>query len=155
MISFTFPKSEQIVKTRDYKRILEGGRKYVSRYFVLLAIPADKRRAGIIVSKKIGGSVTRHLIKRRIRESYRHLPGLMIPSKQQPWCNESWPPMEFVIIAKKKATTADFHQLKGDLLTAILAVAQKVFTPSAVSQTQSAGDKTSVTKLRPSSHNQT
>ena len=52
---------------------MDRGVKVVLPYIVLLGTSSDsgKARVGFIVSKKVGGAVTRNQVKRRFREVYR------------------------------------------------------------------------------------
>ena len=124
--SYKLARSEWIVKGKDYKAVMSQGVRQVSRYFVILGMPSPQRRAGIIVSKKVGGSVERHLVKRRMRECYRHLPDLMIASKRQMWLMHGWPKVDMVIIARRQALEASYHSMSGDLLTGILGMMSKL-----------------------------
>lgn len=121
--------SEWIVKSKDYQQVMSQGRRYVSTYFVILGVASECRRAGIIVSKKVGGSVQRHRVKRRIKECYRHLPDLMAPSKQAQWTQQRWPALALVIIARKSASRASYHHMAGDLLKGVLGLTAKMLQP--------------------------
>ena len=54
-----------------------GGRMIFSLYFL---IGGDRKRLGIIASKKIGNAVARNLTKRKIREVFRHIKGRIEPA---------------------------------------------------------------------------
>lgn len=130
MLGYKIHSSEWIVKSKDYQKVMSHGRRYVSTYFVILGVASECRRAGIIVSKKVGGSVQRHRVKRRIKECYRHLPDLMVPSKQQQWAQQRWPALALVIIARKSASSASYHHMASDLLKGLLGLATKVLRPA-------------------------
>ena len=61
---------------------------------------------GIIITKKVGKSVVRNRIRRRLREAIR-----MILAKET-FCKKY---VDIIIIVKPEATTANFWQLKGAL----------------------------------------
>jgi len=62
-------------------------------------------RIGITASRKVGGSVVRHRLKRRIREIYRR------------WNERSQlPPYDLVVHVLPAARQAEFQALKRDLL---------------------------------------
>ena len=151
MRSYKIPPSERIVKTKDYQAIMKHGMRYVTRYFVILGKAAPYRRTGIIVSKKVGGSVQRHRVKRRIKECYRHLPDFMISSKQHLWVQSGWPAVDMVIIARQATGQANYHHLGSDLLTGILGVASKVHPPynhyKSISTTDPSSDSSDDTRL--------
>jgi len=65
-----------IKKDREFKRVYSQG-KYVSdNLFVVCACGngLTETRVGIVVSKKVGGAVTRNRIKRWVKASFRTLP---------------------------------------------------------------------------------
>jgi len=65
-------------------------------------------RLGIVVSKKVDKrAVYRNLIKRRLRESFRNI--------IQTFPSETWNHKDFVIIARKFASTASYETLYNDL----------------------------------------
>lgn len=125
MRSYKILKSEHIVKLKDYQAVMKQGVRFISRYYVILAIPSGYRRVGFIVSKKVGGSVQRHRVKRRMRECYRHLPDMMIPSKAQAWMDRKWPSIDMVIIARKSIIEASYQHMAGDLLEGMMSVNSK------------------------------
>lgn len=76
---FGFPKTSRIRQRREFQDILEHGTKAICPHMVLFA----RRRAesgchlgprlGLVVSRKVGESVTRSRVKRQLRESFRIL----------------------------------------------------------------------------------
>lgn len=90
-------------KNQDFQRIYREGDSRADRYLVLYMHcrgDSDKSRLGISVSKKVGNSVVRHRIKRRVKEIYR------LSEKDIPkGC-------DFVVIARKAAAEADYHTLE-------------------------------------------
>ena len=65
--------SETLQKNNDFRHVYRYGRSLATRVLVMYVLPAEseKNRIGISVSKKVGNSVVRHRIKRRIKEAYR------------------------------------------------------------------------------------
>ena len=121
---------EKILLGRHYRNVMSQGVKHVSRYFVLLGVHAPKRRVGIIVSKKVGGAVTRSRVKRRLRECYRQTPLWLTPSREKMWHEGSWPAMELVIIARKQATQVDFQRLSSDFVQSLIHLQERVLRES-------------------------
>ena len=78
-------RSDRLLLSRDFQRVARQGARVASRDFVILVAPARRdpklhleahprgpvRRLGITASRKVGPSVTRNRIKRRIREWFR------------------------------------------------------------------------------------
>jgi len=77
MATFTpserFLKRERLRLRRDFARVLSGKCKAADAVLVVYAARNDLTfsRIGISVSKRLGNSVRRHNIKRRIREAFR------------------------------------------------------------------------------------
>jgi ribonuclease P protein component len=77
---FSFTKADRIRTSGEYRRLSKGGKRWHSRYFVIVFKKnrTARSRLGITVSKKVGKAVTRNRIKRIVREYFRlnrcHLP---------------------------------------------------------------------------------
>jgi ribonuclease P protein component len=77
-----FQQADRVLSTRDFKRAFKAGKRGVSNGFVVVIAPRTedatgnsdekRRRLGITVSKRVGNSVIRNRVKRRIREWFRH-----------------------------------------------------------------------------------
>ena len=84
-----FQRADRILCTRDFTRALKAGKRRTSESFVVVIASStdgtsgklDEKRSklGVTVSKRVGNSVIRNRVKRRIREWFRHartgLPG--------------------------------------------------------------------------------
>lgn len=66
-------KSEKLRKNYEFRYVYNKGKVYSNSLLVLYIIKNknDYNRAGFSVSKKVGKSVVRNKVKRRIRECYR------------------------------------------------------------------------------------
>ncbi len=74
-----------------------------SHLFGLLYVKAATTKVGVAVSKKIGGSVVRNLVKRRIKENFRILlPALTVSAN-------------YVVSAKKGIENASFSEIGEEL----------------------------------------
>jgi ribonuclease P protein component len=113
----------QVKKSTDFKKIGNPRNKQTLKFFsktlILLAhktnqeylqdpksgkMAKDFCRVGYTVSKKVGNAVTRNKAKRRLRELFKDLaPGLV---KNH---------FDYVIIAKKEISGADFDKISSDL----------------------------------------
>ncbi|WP_166252895.1 ribonuclease P protein component [Marinobacter salicampi] len=75
-----FPKSSRLLTPRDYSGVFDDVRIRVPhRHFLILATPNDlgHPRVGLVFSKKnLKLAVQRNRIKRQVRETFRHQPGL-------------------------------------------------------------------------------
>ena len=73
MTKFSFKKRERVKKNVDFLAAYKKGIKKGSKHFRIAILPNNLhwRRLGLTVSKKIGKSVTRNYVKRRLREYFR------------------------------------------------------------------------------------
>lgn len=80
-------KSARLTESADFGRATKSGLRFSTSHFVGYLYPTDSSlpaRAGLIISKNVGGSVVRHRIARQIRhtlqEIYPQLPkgGLLV-----------------------------------------------------------------------------
>lgn len=65
---------EWLRRRADFRRVFEEGKAYPSRFVVLYVLRenGDKTRVGLTTSRKLGTSVVRNRVKRRLREIVRH-----------------------------------------------------------------------------------
>jgi ribonuclease P protein component len=65
----------KLKKNYEFKKVYNEGRYYVEKYVVMYIIANNSalNRVGFSVSKKVGNSVVRNKIKRRMKEVYRQL----------------------------------------------------------------------------------
>jgi ribonuclease P protein component len=67
----------RLSRSRDFDAVYRQGRSTSTRFLVLYWFPREdgeeEPRLGIAVPKKIGNSVTRNRVKRRLRETWRAL----------------------------------------------------------------------------------
>jgi ribonuclease P protein component len=89
----------------------KGKKKRVERLCTIFSIPneLDRKRLGIIASKKIGNAVARNRAKRRIREVFRKLKHRMEPA------------LDIVIISGKDMVTLPYRVIEKKLSNALLA----------------------------------
>jgi ribonuclease P protein component len=76
MRKFSFGKREHLTKRPQFELVMDQGQKYrVENFCTVFFLPnsLDRKRLGIIASKKIGNAVVRNLAKRKIREVFRHI----------------------------------------------------------------------------------
>jgi len=101
-----FPKSARLLKSKDYKRVYDAGKRRVGRFLQLFYCPNELNRCrfGISVSKKFGKAVERNLLKRRIREGIR---------KNQRILTGGW---DLVIHPKSLVGVQSAEQVASDLM---------------------------------------
>ena len=77
----TFSKGERMRASEDITAVLQNGSRFRQDGLSLIVLPHEGAgpRAGFIVRRKLGGAVTRNLMKRRMREAYRRIKAQVIP----------------------------------------------------------------------------
>ena len=83
MGKFSFSKLERLTKRHEFDKVLaEGRKKSIGKLFTVFSLPngLDRKRLGIIASKKVGMAVARNQVKRPIREIFRHTKKQMVPA---------------------------------------------------------------------------
>jgi ribonuclease P protein component len=111
MENFSFKKTERLVKRPQFQKVMEEGKKKrVERLCTIFFVPneLDRKRLGIIASKKIGNAVARNRAKRRIREVFRKLKHRMEPA------------LDIVIISGKDMVTLPYRVIEKKLSNALL-----------------------------------
>lgn len=99
---------ERLRRRVDFVRCYEEGRRRHGPLATLFLVDrgeaATHPRLGITVTRKVGGAVVRHRIKRRIREIYRR------------WNQRrQLPPYDMVIHVKARASQVDFTRLEEEM----------------------------------------
>ena len=92
-----------IKKNSDFQQVYGNGKSYANRLLVMYVDRSGKPEShiGISVSKKVGNSIVRHRICRRIREIFR-----LNRHKIQTGLN-------IVVVARPAARDSDYHELEG------------------------------------------
>lgn len=99
-----------IKKNDEFRYIYRKGKSYANKYLVMYIADrtADSRgngnRIGISVSKKVGNSVVRHRVTRKIREIYRLNDNKMVQKK------------DIVVVARVNAKNAVYSELESAYL---------------------------------------
>ncbi len=103
-----FPKSQRILKSIEFKRTLDDGRKFVGKFFVVFGTKQEKpSRLGLIVSKKVGKAPIRNRVKRRLRSVFRQLPEDLKYG------------LDVVVIARFKSTCVDYADISKEFQTCL------------------------------------
>ena len=134
-----FGRAHRLRSPADFARVRRVGRSYAGAFLILgaarrvvlggagvplapAAQPMPPARVGFTVGKRVGGAVTRNLVRRRLREAARRLLGRLAPG---------W---DLVAVARPAAADATGTQLAHDLET--LLVRAKVLEPGSERHTQ-------------------
>ncbi|MFA5523717.1 MAG: ribonuclease P protein component [Tissierellales bacterium] len=66
-------KKLRLKSNRDFRKTYDKGKSIANKYLVIFFVKnqLENNRVGIAVTKKLGNSVVRNKIRRRIREAYR------------------------------------------------------------------------------------
>jgi ribonuclease P protein component len=99
-----FTKAARLRHRQDFLRAQAQGKRLHTRHFgVTLAPMAEGHpRLGLVATRRLGKAVQRNRVKRLLREFFRrHQTGL--------------PAFDLVIMAKKGASTLEYHQVEEEL----------------------------------------
>ncbi len=106
VVSETFSRDDRLRKRREFEECYASGVRISGRYiqvFLLAGLPGGRPRLGISVPRRVGDSVARNRVRRRLREIFRrHRPLL-------PACA-----LSLVINARPSAADAAFTDLLED-----------------------------------------
>lgn len=111
-----FPVWLRLRRPSEFTHVFHGGRKCVRRFLVVHAAarPPDAAsgapqatRLGLAVSRKVGKAVARNRVKRRLREAFRRNHKALRPG------------FDLVVVARREAAAATYHQLADDLLACL------------------------------------
>lgn len=99
-------RGDTLRKTEDYRRCYAEGRRKGGSYLVLHSREnlAGAPRFGQTASRKVGGAVVRHRLKRWSREIFRRWPG-----------RRSLPPIDLIAHFKPGAAAANFADFRREL----------------------------------------
>jgi ribonuclease P protein component len=113
-----FPKTERLLRRKDFLRVPSVGRRVHTAHFVVMVQRAERRRLGITVTKRIGGAVVRNRIRRLVREAFRLQLGLF-PER-----------CEMVVVARQGASDLGYVAVAAELAGASPALRQAAATLS-------------------------
>jgi len=83
MSEFSFGKRERLANRPQFERVMSRGHKHrIETFCTVFFLPngLDRKRLGVIVSKKAGNAVIRNQAKRKIREIFRHIKNRIEPA---------------------------------------------------------------------------
>ena len=100
-------REQSLTKRKDFATVYREGRAFSSRLLVVRPKANDlgRNRYGFVASRAVGKAVVRNKVRRRLKEAVRSL-----------CLDKGW---DIVIIARRAAAAADYHELRASL-TALL-----------------------------------
>jgi ribonuclease P protein component len=113
MGDYSFTKLERLTKRPEFQKVLTEGKKMrIAKLCTVFLIPngLNRKRLGIIASKKVGNAVARNRVKRAIRETFRQIKHRMSPA------------VDIVIISGKEMVSESYKVIDEKLSNALLAI---------------------------------
>ena len=113
MGDFSFSKKERLTKRPEFEKVLaEGKKNRVDKLCTVFSLPnpLDRKRLGIIASKKVGNALARNRVKRTIREIFRQVKHQIVPST------------DIVVISGKGMVAESYKNIDEKLSNALLAI---------------------------------
>jgi ribonuclease P protein component len=108
-----FPKTARITRADDFLAVRREGITATTGCLRVSCRPADERRIGVIVSRRIGGAVERNRLKRLLREYFR--------------CHsENFPRGDCVVIPRQGAAELDNRAIRNDLIVTLSRLRRKM-----------------------------
>ena len=113
MGDYSFTKIERLTRRPEFQKVLaEGEKKRIGGLCTVFSIPngLNRKRLGIIASKKVGNAVARNRVKRAIRETFRQIKHRMTPA------------VDIVVISGKEMVAESYKVIDEKLSNALLAI---------------------------------
>ncbi len=113
MADLSFSKLERLTTRLEFEKVLaEGKKNRVGQLCTIFSLPnsLDRKRLGIIASKRIGNAVARNRVKRTIREIFRQVKHQIIPAT------------DIVVISGKEMVVESYKVTDEKLSNALLAI---------------------------------
>ena len=113
MGDYSFTKIEKLTKRPEFQKVLaEGEKMRIEKLCTIFSIPngLNRKRLGIIASKKVGNAVARNRVKRAIRETFRQIKHRMTPA------------VDIVVISGKEMVAESYKVIDEKLSNALLAI---------------------------------
>lgn len=101
--SISLKRCFSLKRNKQFRQVYRRGKSLSTRYFVLIYAKSrsDMVHVGFSVSKKLGNSVARNRVKRRLREAFR------------PMIAEALPGYDLIFIARDAVKEADFPAIQS------------------------------------------
>ncbi len=105
--SLSFPRARRLTRAAEFSRVKGEGRAHRGALLIIGVLEtgvAEPPRVGFVTSRRVGGAVVRNLIRRRLREIFRHHQHALGPG--------FW----LVVIARPAAANATYRALEDEWL---------------------------------------
>ena len=79
--NYRFGRAFSLGRNKQFNYVYRRGKSFPSRRMVLVYLRARELKVGFSVSAKVGNSVTRNKVRRRMREDFRMLRPDLVPGK--------------------------------------------------------------------------
>ncbi|HIJ50718.1 MAG TPA: ribonuclease P protein component [Nitrospinae bacterium] len=113
MGDYSFTKLERLTKRPEFQKVLAyGEKKRIGRLCIVFSISngLNRKRLGVIASKKVGNAVARNRVKRAIREIFRQMKHRMTPA------------VDIVVISGKEMVAESYKVIDEKLSNALLTI---------------------------------
>ena len=113
MGDYSFTKFERLAKRPEFQKVLaEGEKKRIGKLCTVFSIRngLNRKRLGIITSKKVGNAVARNRVKRAIRETFRQIKHSMNPA------------VDVVVISGKEMVAKSYKVIDEKISNALLTI---------------------------------
>ena len=104
-----FPSSHRLLRSAEFKRVAQVGRKVNSKHFLIFVVPTQAPpRIGITITKKIDSrAARRNRLRRRVREIFRKLQRSFIQG------------VDLVVIARSGSAALDLNTISNELIATL------------------------------------
>jgi len=112
--NYRFGRAFSLGRNKQFNYVYRRGKSFPSRRMVLIYLRAKELKVGFSVSAKVGNSVTRNKVRRRMREDFRLLRPMLLPGK-------------YIFIARTTAAEAPYPAMANEMRS--LLKRAKLFVP--------------------------
>lgn len=99
---YRFGRAFSLGRNKHFNYVYRRGKSFPSRRMVLVYLRAKELKVGFSVSAKVGNSVTRNKVRRRMREDFRLLRPFLLPGK-------------YIFIARTGAAEAPYPAMANEM----------------------------------------
>jgi len=100
--NYRFGRAFSLGRNKQFNYVYRRGKSFPSRRMVLIYLRARELKVGFSVSAKVGNSVTRNKVRRRMREDFRMLRPELAPGK-------------YIFIARTSAADAPYPAMANEM----------------------------------------